>query len=100
MDEAGAAVQMEHAFHSTPTLLSGPQPEVTEHDISEIISKWTNIPIGKLTSTESTTLLDLESSLAARVKGQPRAIKSIARAVRRARSGLRDAGRPVASFLF
>jgi ATP-dependent Clp protease ATP-binding subunit ClpC len=77
-----------------------PLPEVTEQDVSEIISKWTNIPIGKLTSTESSTLLDLESSLAERVKGQQRAIKSIARAVRRARSGLRDAGRPVASFLF
>jgi ATP-dependent Clp protease ATP-binding subunit ClpC len=90
---------MEHSFHSTSTPMT-PPPEVTEHDVSEIISKWTNIPIGKLTSTESSTLLDLESSLAERVKGQPRAIKSIARAVRRARSGLRDAGRPVASFLF
>jgi len=90
---------MEHAFHSTSIPMS-PLPEVTEQDVSEIISKWTNIPIGKLTSTESSTLLDLESSLAERVKGQQRAIKSIARAVRRARSGLRDAGRPVASFLF
>lgn len=44
--------------------------------------------------------MSLESSLAERVKGQERAIKSIARAVRRARSGLRDSGRPVASFLF
>merc|ERR1711966_466648 len=50
--------------------------------------------------TESSTLMTLEAALGARVKGQQRAIKSIARAVRRARSGLRDAGRPVASFLF
>lgn len=56
--------------------------------------------MGKLDATESNSLLTLESSLASRVKGQERAIKSIARAVRRARSGLRDAGRPVASFLF
>ena len=91
---------MEHSFHTTSSISMSPLPEVTEHDVSEIISKWTNIPIGKLTSTESSTLLDLESSLAERVKGQQRAIKSIARAVRRARSGLRDAGRPVASFLF
>mmetsp|Transcript_40868 Transcript_40868/g.73664 ORF Transcript_40868/g.73664 Transcript_40868/m.73664 type:complete len:1052 (-) Transcript_40868:71-3226(-) len=97
LDEAGAAVQMEHSFNSMST---NPPPEVTEQDISEIISQWSNIPIGKLTSTESSTLLTLESSLASRVKGQERAIKSIARAVRRARSGLRDVGRPVASFLF
>lgn len=98
MDEAGAAVQMEHSFGSLTT--PDPPPTVTENDISEIISQWTNIPVGKLTSTESSTLMSLESSLASRVKGQSRAIKSIARAVRRARSGLRDTGRPVASFLF
>ena len=89
---------MEHCFSSA--VMPNPPPDVTENDISEIISQWTNIPIGKLTSTESSTLMSLESSLAERVKGQQRAIKSIARAVRRARSGLRDAGRPVASFLF
>jgi len=88
---------MEHSFDSLATPV--PPPDVTENDVSEIISQWTNIPIGKLTSTESSTLLALESSLASRVKGQERAIKSIARAVRRARSGLRDATRPVASFL-
>ena len=98
LDEAGAAVHMHHAFQSLST--PNTPPDVTEHDISNIISEWTNIPIGKLTSTESDTLLALESSLESRVKGQQRAIKSIARAVRRARSGLRDAGRPVASFLF
>lgn len=98
LDEAGASVHMEHSFNSL--VMPNPPPEVTEHDISEIISQWTNIPIGKLTSTESSTLMTLESSLASRVKGQDRAIKSIARAVRRARSGLRDATRPVASFLF
>ncbi|KAL7533402.1 hypothetical protein ACHAXR_005204, partial [Thalassiosira sp. AJA248-18] len=98
LDEAGASVHMEHSFHSIS--MPNPPPEVTETEISNIISQWTNIPVGKLTATESSTLLSLESSLASKVKGQHRAIKSIARAVRRARSGLRDAGRPVASFLF
>ncbi len=98
LDEAGAAVHMEHSF--LPSSAPKAPPLVTEHEISSIISQWSNIPIGKITSTESSTLLELESSLASRVKGQHRAIKSIARAVRRARSGLRDAGRPVASFLF
>lgn len=98
LDEAGAAVQMHHAFNSMTT--PNPPPEVTEQDITEVISEWSNIPIGKITSTESSTLLTLESSLAERVKGQHRAITSISRAIRRARSGMRDAGRPVASFLF
>jgi ATP-dependent Clp protease ATP-binding subunit ClpC len=98
LDEAGAAVHMEHSF--MPSSYPKPPPIVTENEISAIISQWSNIPIGKITSSESSTLLELESSLESRVKGQQRAIKSIARAVRRARSGLRDAGRPVASFLF
>jgi ATP-dependent Clp protease ATP-binding subunit ClpC len=98
LDEAGAAAHMENSFR--PSSVPKPPPRVTEQEISSIISQWTNIPIGKITSTESSTLLELESSLASRVKGQHRAIRSIARAVRRARSGLRDAGRPVASFLF
>lgn len=87
---------MEHSFNGNPSN----EPIVTEQSISEIISRWTNIPIGKITSTESSNLLTLESTMTERVKGQSRAIKSIARAVRRARSGLRDASRPVASFLF
>jgi len=98
MDEAGAAVHMENSF--MPSSVPKPPPLVTEDEISAIIARWSNIPIGKITSTESSTLLELEASLESRVKGQHRAIKSIARAVRRARSGLRDAGRPVASFLF
>ncbi|KAL7538981.1 hypothetical protein ACHAWF_006261, partial [Thalassiosira exigua] len=98
LDEAGASVHMEHSFKSLST--PNPPPEVTEHDVSEIISRWTNIPIGKLDASESATLMTLEDSLTSRVKGQDRAVKSIARAVRRARSGLRDAGRPIASFLF
>ncbi|KAL7465415.1 hypothetical protein ACHAXS_005741 [Conticribra weissflogii] len=96
LDEAGAAAQIKHSFNGKPT----DEPIVTEQCISEIISRWTNIPIGKITSTESSNLLTLESTMTERVKGQSRAIKSIARAVRRARSGLRDASRPVASFLF
>lgn len=98
LDEAGAAVQMHNAFNSRTA--PSPPPEVTEQDITKVISEWSNIPIGKISSTESSTLLTLESSLAERVKGQQRAIKSISRAIRRARSGMRDAGRPVASFLF
>ena len=99
LDEAGAAAHIKKSFDS-PNSAYAETPLVTEEDVSTIVSQWTNIPIGKLTSTESSTLISLESSLASKVKGQDRAIKSIARAVRRARSGLRDSGRPVASFMF
>lgn len=98
LDEAGAAVHMTHSFNTMN--MPVPPPEVTEEDVASIISRWTNIPVGKLDADESSSLLTLETALASKVKGQGRAIKTIARAVRRARSGLRDAGRPVGSFLF
>ena len=98
LDEAGAAVHMTHSFNTVN--MPVPPPEVTEEDVAAIISRWTNIPVGKLDADESSSLLSLETALTTKVKGQERAIKSIARAVRRARSGLRDAGRPVGSFLF
>jgi len=75
-------------------------PKVTENDIASIISQWSNIPIGKLEQEESSKLMNLEEELALRVKGQSRTAKSVARAVRRARSGLRDETRPIASFMF
>jgi len=98
IDEAGASVQLENTFSSYGTKSVLP-PDVTAQDISQVVSQWSNIPVGKITSTESSTLMTLEAALGARVKGQQRAIKSIARAIRRARGGLRDVGRPVASFL-
>eukprot|EP00957_Ditylum_brightwellii_P138380 10547517-Ditylum_brightwellii.AAC.1 len=59
-----------------------------------------NIPIGKLESTETNKLLELESEMTHRVKGQEHAVRSVARAVRQSRSGLLDMGHPIASFLF
>ena len=103
MDEAGAAVHIERSFgnHMNGANNSDPPPPiVTENDVADIISQWTGIPIGKIDAAETSNLLTLESSMTKRVKGQDRAVRSIARAVRRARSGLRDQSRPVASFLF
>jgi len=103
MDEAGAAVHIERSFgnHMNGANNSdSPPPIVTENDVADIISQWTGIPIGKIDAAETSNLLTLESSMTERVKGQDRAVRSIARAVRRARSGLRDQSRPVASFLF
>ncbi|MFB0918227.1 MAG: ATP-dependent Clp protease ATP-binding subunit [Clostridiaceae bacterium] len=73
---------------------------VTEDDIAHVVSRWTKIPVQKLTESESQKLLDLESVLHERVVGQEEAISSIARAVRRARVGLKDPKRPVGSFIF
>ena len=99
LDEAGALVHMDHAFDML-TVEAGTEPLVDEHTVARIISEWSNIPIGKLESDETERLMVLENELETRVKGQARAVKAVSRAVRRARSGLRDTTRPVASFMF
>jgi ATP-dependent Clp protease ATP-binding subunit ClpC len=73
---------------------------VSEFQIANVVSKWTNIPIEKLTEKESERLLKLEEILHTRVIGQYEAVKSISRAVRRARVGLKDPKRPIGSFIF
>jgi len=75
-------------------------PVVTEEDISEVISMWTGIPVARIASEESARLLRMEEQLRARVIGQDEAIETIARAVRRARAGLKDPRRPIGVFLF
>lgn len=74
--------------------------EITEQDIAEVISKWTGIPVMKLTEGEAEKLLNLEKSLSERVKGQDEAIEKVSKAIRRSRIGIRDPKRPIGSFLF
>ena len=74
--------------------------EIGEEEIAEVVSKWTGIPITKVTEGESEKLLKLEQTLGERVKGQEEAIKVVAKAIRRGRIGMRDARRPIGSFLF
>lgn len=74
--------------------------EVTAEDIASIVASWTGIPVKKLTETESKKLLELEQDLHKRVIGQDEAIDAVSKAVRRARSGLKDPKRPVGSFIF
>jgi ATP-dependent Clp protease ATP-binding subunit ClpB len=81
----------------SPRLL---REEVTEEEISEVISSWTGIPLRRLVETERCKLLVLEERLHQRVVGQHEAVQAVANAVRRSRSGLQDAGRPIGSFLF
>jgi len=73
---------------------------VDEEDIAKIVSRWTGIPVSRLLSSEAERLLHLEEELKERVIGQDEALRQIARAVRRARSGLAEARRPIGSFLF
>lgn len=74
--------------------------EVTEQEISEIISKWTGIPVTRLVETERQKLLQLGDQLETRVIGQGEAVKAVTNAVIRARAGLKDPRKPIGSFIF
>lgn len=74
--------------------------DITEEDIAEIISNWTGVPLQQLEVEEMQRLLNLEDVLHKRVVGQDEAIKSVSKAIRRARSGLKDPRRPIGVFLF
>jgi len=74
--------------------------EVTEDDISEVLSSWTGIPVSRLTETESEKLLRLEDELKKRVIGQDHAVEAVSNVVRSARAGLADPNRPLGSFIF
>ena len=73
---------------------------VTEEDIASVVAQWTGIPVTKIAEEESETLLHLEDELHKRVIGQDDAVTAVAKAVRRARAGLKDPKRPIGSFLF
>lgn len=74
--------------------------EIKEENIAEIISKWTGIPIQKLTEDENEKLKHLEEKLHERVVGQDEAVEAVSKAIRRGRVGLKDPKRPIGSFLF
>ncbi len=78
----------------------GEFPIVTEEDIAGIVASWTGVPVSKLTESESEKLLHMEDTLHQRLIGQDEAVKSISRAIRRARVGLKNPNRPIASFIF
>ena len=76
------------------------RPVVTEQDNATIVSEWTGIPVAQISEEESKRLLRMEEEIEKRLIGQSDAVQSVARAVRRARSGLKDPKRPIGSFLF
>ena len=73
---------------------------VTETDVSDVISNWTGIPVTKITGSESARLLKMEDTLHERIIGQKHAVVAVSKAIRRARVGLRNPNRPIASFIF
>jgi ATP-dependent Clp protease ATP-binding subunit ClpC len=75
-------------------------PLVNEEDIAQIVATWTGVPVNKLTESESELLLHLEDTLHTRLIGQEQAVTSVSRAIRRARVGLKNPHRPIASFIF
>ena len=75
-------------------------PVVTEEDIAHIVASWTGVPVSKLTESESEKLLHMEDTLHQRLIGQEDAVRAVSRAIRRARVGLKNPNRPIASFVF
>ena len=75
-------------------------PQVTAEDIAEVVAMWTGVPVTQLANEESERLMKMEEALHDRIVGQDDAIQAISRAVRRARAGLKDPGRPIGSFIF
>ena len=73
---------------------------VTENDVSDVVSNWTGIPVTKITGSESARLLKMEDTLHERIIGQKHAVIAVSKAIRRARVGLRNPNRPIASFIF
>ena len=79
---------------------NGYADRVTEEDVATVVSEWTGVPLQQLEKKESQRLLELEALLHERVVGQDEAVKAVSRAIRLARSGLKDPNRPIGSFMF
>jgi ATP-dependent Clp protease ATP-binding subunit ClpC len=97
LDEACAEIKLHSSKDYTGDM---GLPKVERSTIEKIVSEWTNIPLQRLSMAESKGLLKLESKLHERVIGQESAVSAIAKAIRRARAGLKDRNRPIGSFLF
>jgi ATP-dependent Clp protease ATP-binding subunit ClpB len=97
LERKAAAIEARGSGDGTTKLF---KDEVDEHDIAEVVSKWTRIPVTKLLEGETQKLLKMEERLHARVIGQDDAVRAVSAAVRRARAGLQDPNRPLGSFIF
>ncbi len=95
---AGDQSDANYSVKSDSKLLQSPL--VSEEDVAHIVASWTGVPVQKLTETESVKLLNMEETLHQRLIGQDEAVKAVSRAIRRARVGLKNPNRPIASFIF
>jgi len=95
---AGDQTDSDISVKSDSKLLQSPL--VSEEDVAHIVASWTGVPVQKLTETESVKLLNMEETLHQRLIGQDEAVKAVSRAIRRARVGLKNPNRPIASFIF
>jgi len=95
---AGDQSDTNNSIKSDSKLLQSPL--VSEEDVAHIVASWTGVPVQKLTETESVKLLNMEETLHQRLIGQDEAVKAVSRAIRRARVGLKNPNRPIASFIF
>ncbi len=95
---AGDLSDADNSLKSDSKLLQSPL--VSEEDVAHIVASWTGVPVQKLTETESVKLLNMEETLHQRLIGQDEAVKAVSRAIRRARVGLKNPNRPIASFIF
>ncbi len=95
---AGEQSDADESVKSGSKLLQS--PFVSEEDVAHIVASWTGVPVQKLTETESVKLLNMEETLHQRLIGQDEAVKAVSRAIRRARVGLKNPNRPIASFIF
>ncbi len=95
---AGDQSDADNSVKTEPKLLQSPL--VSEEDVAHIVASWTGVPVQKLTETESVKLLNMEETLHQRLIGQDEAVKAVSRAIRRARVGLKNPNRPIASFIF
>ena len=98
--EAGEATAVATSETSTSTDSASTTPVVSEEDIAQIVASWTGVPVQKLTESESVKLLNMEETLHKRLIGQDEAVKAVSKAIRRARVGLKNPNRPIASFIF
>jgi len=94
----GEQSDVDNSLKSDSNLLQSPL--VCEEDVAHIVASWTGVPVQKLTETESVKLLNMEETLHQRLIGQDEAVKAVSRAIRRARVGLKNPNRPIASFIF
>src|SRR5215207_8276893 len=98
--EAKLRAKLEKIESGWQTQQSADKPVVTGEDIAHVVAMWTGIPVMRIAEEESSRLLKMEEALHDRVKGQDEAINFVAKAVRRARAGLKDPRRPIGSFIF